>query len=286
MKAQAIQELIDNIKDHHTSGMVFNMAHLKALFDKRLASLGYPQSQCHTTRLRNDIISLNPDIKAIQKPSGSWDLVFDEDLSQALQEMKDPTSSDMRTLAQAVKILRRDMLDKRQMFSGSFTSTSEADSVVPFLRSFLHMLLDGPGIAVDTPPASSEKIVSSLAQTIMYNSVGKRSSNPQSVPRHPRERETPLSIMLAMKVHMQTGNYKESLVDTLAERGICVSYHRLRQLSTDIANSVITHWEHEGVVVPFQATKEVFTTGGVDIDYNPSSTTASSQSVLHGTGIS
>ena len=146
-------------------------------------------------------------------------------------------------------------------------------------------MLDGPGIDVDRPPASSGKIVSSLAQSIMYNYIGKRSSNPQSVPRHPRERETPLSIMLAMKVHMKTG--KESLVDTLAERGICVSYHRLRQLSTDIANSVITHWEHEGVVVPFQATARVFTAGGIDnIDYNPSSTTASSQSVLHGTGIS
>ena len=113
MKAQAIQELIDYIKDHRTSSMVFNMAHLKALFDKRLASLGYPQSQYHiTTPLRNDIISLIPDIKAIRKPSASWDLVFDQDLSQTLQEMKDTTSSDMRTLAYAVKILRRDMLDK------------------------------------------------------------------------------------------------------------------------------------------------------------------------------
>lgn len=157
--------------------------------------------------------------------------------------------------------MRRDILEKKQLFSGSFSNTSEADSVVPTLRSFLHMLLDGPGIDVDITPASSEKIVLSLAQTIMYNSVCKRSPNPQSVPCHLRERETPLSHMLAMKVHMKTG--KESLVDMLAERGICVSYDRLRQLSTDIANSVITHWEREDVVVPSQATKGVFTTGGL-----------------------
>ena len=73
----------------------------------------------------------------------------------------------------------------------------------------------------------------------------------------------------------------------LAERGICVSYDRLRQLSIDIAKSVIAHWEHEGVVVPHQASKGIFTTGGVDnIDYNPSSTTASPQSVLQDTSIS
>jgi hypothetical protein len=73
----------------------------------------------------------------------------------------------------------------------------------------------------------------------------------------------------------------------LAERSLCISYGRLRQLSTDISNSVIALWEKEGVVFSSQATKRVFTTGGIEnIDYNPSSTSAKSQSILHGTGIS
>ena len=130
---------MDYIKDHRTSCMVYNMAHLKTLFDKCLASLGYPQSQCHiTTPLRNDITSLIPDIKTIQTPSGSWDLVFDQDLSQALQEMKNTTSSDMRTLAQAVKILRRDMLDKKAPVFWSFHLNLRSGFRCDFLRSFLH----------------------------------------------------------------------------------------------------------------------------------------------------
>ena len=148
--------------------------------------------------------------------------------------MKDTTSTDMRILSQAVKILQQDILKKKQVFSGTFSSTSEADSVVPMLRSFLHMLLDGPGISVDTPPASSEKTVVSLDQTIMHNSVQKRSQKLKSVPHHLHEQETPQSLMLAIKIHMKTG--KESLVDMLAEQWFCVSYHRLRQLSTDLAN--------------------------------------------------
>ena len=48
---------------------------------------------------------------------------------------------------------------------------------------------------------------------------------------------------------------------------------------------MISHWEQIGVVVPPQAVKGVFTTGGFDnIDHNPSSTTATS--ALHGTCIS
>ena len=64
-----------------------------------------------------------------------------------------------------------------------------------------------------------------------------------------------------------------------------MSYDRLRMLSTDIDNSVIGQWEEGGVVVPPQAIKDVFTTGGFDnIDHKPSSTTA--KSALHGTCIS
>ena len=86
-----------------------------------------------------------------------------------------------------------------------------------------------------------------------------------------------------MKLHLQTGS--KSLLETMHKQGICVSYDRLKTFSTDIANSVIKHWEHIGVVVPPQAVKGVFTNGGFDnIDHNPSSITAAS--ALHGTCIS
>ena len=65
-----------------------------------------------------------------------------------------------------------------------------------------------------------------------------------------------------MKLHLQTGS--ASFVQTMHQRGLCVSYDHLRTFSTDIANSVINHWEQIGVVVPPQAVKGVFTTGGFD----------------------
>lgn len=74
-------------------------------------------------------------------------------------------------------------------------------------------------------------------------------------------------------------------MNTMHQRGLYISYDRLRVLGTDMANSVIRHWEDIGVVVPPQAIKNVFTTGGFDnIDNNPSSTMA--ESALHGFCIS
>ena len=171
----------------------------------------------------------------------------------------------------------------KQAFIGSFSSSCEADSIPPMLRSFLHMLLDGSGI--DQPPPGPEKsqVATSIGQQIIFNSVRCRSKKTGFVPRHIKERETPASLYLSMKLHLQTGS--KSLLETMHKQGICVSYDRLKTFSTDIANSVIKHWEHIGVVVPPQAVKGVFTNGGFDnIDHNPSSITAAS--ALHGTCIS
>ena len=79
-------------------------------YAKRLTSLGYPESQGHTTRLRQDIVAMIPDLKVIEKSSGYWELVFDKDLNEVVEELKDTTSKDIRILAQAAKILRQDSL--------------------------------------------------------------------------------------------------------------------------------------------------------------------------------
>ncbi len=282
MRSHVLSELLDFIEEYRGSGKSLAMAHLTTLYDKRLDALGFPDIKCNTTRLREDIERMIPDIKAV-KMNRCWSLVFDDDLSQAIGDMKDNISTEVSTIHKAAKILRREYLQLKQSFAGSFSTSCEAVSIPPTLRSFLHMLLDGPGI--DQPPPGSEKakVATSIGQQIIYNSVGRRCKKPDSVPRHTRDRETPASLYLAMKVYLQTG--RESLIDDMHQRGMCISYDRLRVLSTDIANSIIGHWEQVGVVVPPQAVKDVFTTGGFDnIDYNPSSTTA--KSALHGTCIS
>ena len=64
-----------------------------------------------------------------------------------------------------------------------------------------------------------------------------------------------------------------------------ISYDRVLQISTDLANTVCKLYEEKGVVFPLNLKKHVFTTAAVDnIDHNPSSTTASD--LFHGTAVS
>ena len=68
--------------------------------------------------------------------------------------------------------------------------------------------------------------------------------------------------------------------------GLSISYDRVLQLSTDLANTVCQQYEDDDIVCPPGLRKNVFTTSAVDnIDHNPSSTTALAKDAFHGTAI-
>lgn len=67
--------------------------------------------------------------------------------------------------------------------------------------------------------------------------------------------------------------------------GICISYDRVLEISTQLGEAVVQRYLDEGVVCPPLMRKGIFTTAVVDnIDHNPSATTAMSS--FHGTSIS
>ena len=154
-RAYVLNELLDFIEDYRGTGETLPMADLTALYDKHTAALLFPHIKCNTTWLRQDIERLIPDIKPLRMKHG-WSLVFDDDLSQAVVDMQDNTSTDVSIILKAAHILRREYLPMKQAFTGSFSSTCEANSIPPMLRSFIHMLLDGSGI--DQPPPDPEKV--------------------------------------------------------------------------------------------------------------------------------
>ena len=124
--------------------------------------------------------------------------MYQEELREAVEDLKEKSSdtkSDMKIMAQAAKILRHETLEKRPEFSCSFNSNSEADTVGTTLKSFTHMLLDGPGIDMESPPTASSNIVTSIAQIKLHNSVGKMSKKEDGVARHIQERETQLPLV-------------------------------------------------------------------------------------------
>ena len=64
------------------------MADLTSLCGKRHAALRFSHVICNTTRLREDIESVILDIKQVVQKNRYWHLVFDDDLSKAVADMK------------------------------------------------------------------------------------------------------------------------------------------------------------------------------------------------------
>jgi hypothetical protein len=288
LKTQAFADLVDYIELQRGTAVVLKMATIASLYSARLVSLGM-DGYAHTTRLRNKVIAAVPDLIEVKGASSRTDLAFDEDISKAMQEMSDSWDSDAIVLVKAAKLLRQHILNMKFEFTGSFSPESEVNSVPPVLLSFQQMMLEGQGIMNKTSPAPASEHVPaaalSISQLIVYNSVKQRSNKPSSIPRHIRDRENPLVIYIAIKIYANTR--QESLVDSIHERGLCISYKRLRTMSTDLANSIIRFYEQSGIVVPVQALRGVFTTNAFDnIDHNTRSTTCrtsfhgSCQSVL------
>ena len=86
----------------------------------------------------------------------------------------------------------------------------------------MQMLLDGPCMLKTQSSQKPSTAVTSLSQLIVFNAVKQRSCAPDRLPRHIRDRETPLAICIAIKLCVMTR--KESIIDMVHEKGLCISY--------------------------------------------------------------
>ena len=78
---------------------------------------------------------------------------------------------------------------------------------------------------------------------------------------------------------------KKQLIDILFQYGLCISYNRVLEISTQLGEGAVERFVSKGVVYPPKLRHVVLTTAAVDnTDHNPSSIT--SKSSYHGTGIS
>ena len=76
-----------------------------------------------------------------------------------------------------------------------------------------------------------------------------------------------------------------SIVSTLSKLGLCISKERHIQLSVGLGNTVVEMNEKEGIVLPTNLRRGLFSTASIDnIDIHPKSSTA--RTSLHGTATS
>ncbi len=103
---------------------------------------------------------------------------------------------DAMHLARAARVVRKEMFDQKFTFSGSLC---EHDSVPHSLLALVNMVLEGPN--VKHQHRANTKAAISISQLLIFNSVKHAEASATS---HALERETPLPLCLAMKIHAVT----------------------------------------------------------------------------------
>ena len=283
----AFAELVafmEDMRDEDCSP-VFKLADLGNLYRARLEQLGATvDHRVHTTRLKIRLLAVFPQLREHTEGRDKL-LSFEKDIGPALRKACDHDNDAMH-LVRAAQVVRREMFNTKFNFDGSFQPECQREAVPTSLLALVNMILDGANIKHQTQLVDAATSASALtvSQLLVFNSVkhSRQAKSPSTV-RHNRDRETPLPLYVALKVHGATRS--RGLVDTLYHLGICVSYDRLLQVSSDVANGLCQRFRMEDVVCPPKMRTGLFTTAAVDnIDHNPSSTTAKDS--FHGTGIS
>ena len=263
---------------------VLKLSDLVKFYSSKLSELGGEQPRINATRLKTRVLAAFPDLTAHAQGREVL-FVLSHEIGGVLLEAKN-RDSEAFSLAKAAMIVRREILQAKNSFNGTFAADCQTDSVPGSLTTLLDMIMRGPTIKRDS--AESQACLT-VAQLLVFNSIARfrdKSCNDSGTTHHThhvRNREYPLPIYVALKIHGATR--EKSLIDTFYKLGMCISYDRLLSISTDITNSVIDRYDKDSVVCPSKLRDGIFTTAAVDnIDHNPSST--SSQDSFHGTAIS
>jgi hypothetical protein len=290
LEAIAFAELVGFIEEAHDDddqAPVFKLSDLADMYKTRCLQLGASiEDRIHVTRLKNKLLSAIPGLEA-RKPTDKKNILlsFQEDVGNALEKACDH-DSDALNLMRAAQVVRKELFNKKRQFDGSFHPECQTESVPPSLLALVNMIFDGTNIADQTQLMDSPTKTAALtiAQLLVFNSVKHaRAGKSSGTVRHSRDRETPLPLYIALKIHGVTR--MRGLIDTFFSLGLCVSYDRLLNLTSDIANSMCERFTVENLVCPPKLRQNLFTTAAADhLDYNPSSTT--SKDSFHGTAIS
>lgn len=191
------------------------------------------------------------------------------------------SSEEYSALFEAAKLVRRKILvQEKWQFTGDFSGFS----IPQELKLLLHWIITGPRTTIDTgfkKKAEVEKSVNVLSEIVMNSVKTNRQVNTQGTFR--QIVETPFTVGLGMHVHKTTRS--KTLVDMLSSFNLSISYDKILQFETLLANAVVKETEsHNGVFVPpnvVEGTSLHFAIDNVDFKND----TPEGKDEFHGTGM-
>lgn len=133
----AFSELVIYIVESKSScdgPVVFRLADMVQLYRERLEQLSAKAPDVNSTRLKEKLLAEIPDLEA-HKQGRDVLLAFQKDVGLALSQVSD--YSEAIILGKAAKILRRNMLDHKTSFDGTFQEGCVEQAIPPSLLQFV-----------------------------------------------------------------------------------------------------------------------------------------------------
>ena len=263
---------------------VLKLSDLVKFYSSKLSKLREEHpDKINATRLKTRVLTAFPDLTTHAQRREVL-LVLSHEIGDVLLEATH-RASEAFYLAKAAMIVRREE-EVKNTFNGTFASDSQTSAIPASLKTLVDMMMRGPTIKRDS--AESQACLT-VAQLLVFNTISRFRDNSGNAndaihhTHHVRNRECPLPIYAALKIHGATR--EKSLIDTFYKLGMCILYDTLLSISIDITNSIIDRYDRDGIVCPSKLRDGIFTTAAIDnIDHNPSST--SSHDSFHGTAVS
>lgn len=134
-----------------------------------------------------------PDLQA-HKQGRDVLLVFKEDVGEVLKQATSCNYDDEGIiLAKAAKIVRRDMLNTKYRFTGTFNERCQQESVAQTLLSLVRMILGGPSIETHSSNVVESQSILTISQLLQFNCAIRRRKDADAI-YHSSDREPPLPI--------------------------------------------------------------------------------------------
>ena len=202
---------------------MLKLSDLVKFYSSKLSKLGEEHpDRINATRLKTRVLTAFPDLTTHAQGREVL-LVLTHEIGDVLLEAKN-RDSEAFCLAKAAMIVGRENLQVKNTFNGTFASDSQTSAIPASLKTSVDMIMRGPTIKRDS---GESQACFTVAQLLVFNTISRfrdHSGNANDAihhTHHVRNRECPLPIYAALKIHGATR--EKSLIDTFSSLG-CASH--------------------------------------------------------------
>ena len=192
---------------------VLKLSDLVKFYSSKLGKLGEEHhDKINATRLKTRVLTAFPDLTTHAQGREVL-LVLSHEIGDVLLEAKN-RDSEAFCQAKAAMIVRREILQVKNTFNGTFASDSQTSAIPASLKTLVDMIMRGATIKRDSAESQACLMV---AQLLVSNTISRFQDNSGNAndaihhTHHVRNRECPLPIYATLKIHGATREKSTSL---------------------------------------------------------------------------